>query len=488
MLEGVEISEARGAFPETAAGLTCDSRAVKPGDVFVALRGAAFDGHDFLADVASRRGGAAVVEEFRDADLPQLRVADTLAALPRLAANFYRRPAESISLIGVTGSNGKTTTTYLLEQLYAAMGESIGVIGTIEYRYADFHQEALTTTPLPDEMQRVLREIADRGCRRAAMEVSSHGLCLHRVDGILYDAGVFTNLSQDHLDFHNTMDAYREAKKRLFTHHLKPGGTAVINADDEAGRIYLSELSSLNALTFAIERPADVRAEAIEIGLQDVRFDLLLQGERFTVITALQGRHNVYNILGAAAAAYACGAKPETIAAAIETFRSAPGRLEPVENGIGALIAVDYSHTPDALEKCLETLRALPHNRILCVFGCGGDRDRGKRPQMGSIAQRLSDVVFVTSDNPRTEDPQRILDDIVEGMREGSPDYRVIADRREAIRAAVSDLGEGDALLIAGKGHETYQILGREKIHFDDREVARECLIEFGKGGGPDGA
>ena len=481
LFQGVEVLDVRGDLPKTVDGLVCDSRLVKPGDAFVALRGAASDGHRFLADVAGRDACVAVVEEYGDAALPQVRVADALASLPVLAANYYRHPAKAMNLIGVTGSNGKTTTTYLLEQIYQQMGEPIAVIGTIEYRYQDFRQDAQTTTPLAHEMQRVLREIADRGCARAAMEVSSHGLALHRVDGLEFQSAVFTNLSQDHLDFHHTMNDYRETKKRLFSEFLAKDGTAVFNLDDETGRRFADELKSVAQLNIAIERPADIQAQELDIRLEGTRFTLRFPNASFDVLTPLQGRHNVYNILCAVAAASSQGAGPAHLAQCVEQFRAAPGRLEQVENGIGALVVVDYSHTPDALEKCLETLNAVPHQRILTVFGCGGDRDRGKRPLMGAIALRLSDKTFVTSDNPRTEDPQAILDDIVAGMT-GAGESVVIADRDQAIRAAVEELQAGDILLIAGKGHETYQILGREKIHFDDRVAARAHLLDLGKG------
>jgi UDP-N-acetylmuramoyl-L-alanyl-D-glutamate--2,6-diaminopimelate ligase len=313
------------------------------------------------------------------------------------------------------------------------------------------------------------------------MEVSSHGLALHRVDGMKFQTAVFTNLSQDHLDFHHDMDDYRETKKRLFSEFLASDGTAVFNLDDEVGLRFSNELKTIKQLNIAIKREADIQALDLEIRLEGTRFTLRFPNETFDVLTPLQGRHNVYNILCAVAAAYSQGMKPAQLAQCVETLNAAPGRLEQVENDIGALVVVDYSHTPDALEKCLETLNAVPHQRVLTVFGCGGDRDKGKRPKMGAIALRLSDKAYATSDNPRTEDPQTILDDVVAGMT-GDGDFVVIADREQAIRAAVEELQAGDILLIAGKGHEDYQILGREKIHFDDREIARKHLCDLGKG------
>ncbi len=484
VFNGVEIQGIRGELPGHITGLACDSRAVKEGDLFVALRGQRVDGHDYLADVHARQACAAVVDHFCPPEnLLQIRVQDTLCALPQIAANYYHHPAQELKLVGITGSNGKTTCSYILESIFNAAGEETGVIGTIEYRYKNHHHAAPNTTPLAHDMHRLLRDISDAGCERVVMEVSSHGLMLHRVDAIQFETALFTNLSQDHLDFHKSMDEYREAKKRLFTKHLKTGGTGVINRDDETGRMYENEIKDRKTLTFAIDRPADFRAVNIALGLKGSRF--ILQNPEnlmLTISTPLLGRHNIYNILGSAAAAWAAGVPLNLIEKGIAQFQAVPGRLEPVPNAIGAQVVVDYCHTPDALDKCLQALRTLPHNRILTVFGCGGDRDTGKRPQMGKIALNLSDVVFLTSDNPRTEDPQKILREIEAGMNQPGKHYTTIENRREAIRAAAHELREGDILLIAGKGHEDYQIIGNEKIHFDDREAARDCLIECGKG------
>ncbi|MFB3784956.1 MAG: UDP-N-acetylmuramoyl-L-alanyl-D-glutamate--2,6-diaminopimelate ligase [bacterium] len=484
IFSGVEILETRGALPGVFEQLTCDSRETRAGGLFVALRGSAFDGHQFLADAAARGAGAAVVDRFGEpSTLPQIRVADTLAALPRVAANFYGNPARDLNITGVTGSSGKTTFTYLRESIWKAEGVRAAVIGTIEYRFDDQIRESPNTTPLPHEMQQLLREIADRGIRHVVMEVSSHGLALHRVDEIAFDVAVFSNLTPEHLDFHPTMDHYRETKKRLFTGHLKPEGTAVLNLDDETGRRFRDELAGRKLLTYAVEREADVRARGIDMSLDGFRFRLEFPGGRTCDIhSPLIGAHNVSNLVAAGAAAWASGTPVEVIQQGLEACHGVPGRLESVPNTIGAQVVVDYCHKPDALEKCLQALAVIPHQRIITLFGCGGDRDKRKRPLMGEIALRYSDRVIVTSDNPRTEDPEKIIEDIVAGMSSGRDRYRIIVDRREALRAGVTELRAGDILLVAGKGHETYQIIGRQKYPFDDREITRALLIEAGKG------
>ncbi|MBN2330115.1 MAG: UDP-N-acetylmuramoyl-L-alanyl-D-glutamate--2,6-diaminopimelate ligase [Candidatus Omnitrophica bacterium] len=483
VFEGISIREWRGAIPASIHGLTGDSRTIQSGDLFVALRGESFDGHDFLDQAAENGACAAVVERFNDAaSIPQILVENTLAALPHLAANFYDHPARELKIYGITGSNGKTTSSYLLESILQANGHKTAVIGTIEYRYAGKRMDAPNTTPLPHDMQRLLRDIVDSGVRHVIMEVSSHGLALHRVDEIRIGVALFTNLSQDHLDFHKNMDDYRETKKRLFTDYLTGDGVSVLNLDDLTGRRYAQELQGRSIMTFAIDRDADMRARDMELLLNGSRFTLEThRGDRVPLQTPLIGRHNASNILAAAAAAWAGGVSLDVIRRGIENVQAVPGRLESIPNGVSAQIVVDYCHTPDALEKCLHTLNAIPHERILTIFGCGGDRDRAKRPLMGEIALRFSDKVFVTSDNPRTEDPQRIIDDILAGMTHDANRYVVIPDRREAIRAGVQELQPGDLLLIAGKGHETYQILGRIKTPFDDRLITLEYLQQAGK-------
>ncbi len=483
LVEGVDIIEVRGAIPEQINDLCCDSRHLQAGDLFIALRGFSVDGHKFLPDAAKKGAGGAVVEQIDDqVAIPQIRVNDTLAALPRLAANFYSHPSRELYLIGITGSNGKTTATYILENIWKTAGIDPAVIGTIQYRFGNNTLDAPNTTPLAHDMQKLLRKITDSGIKWVIMEVSSHGIALHRIDEMHFNAALFLNLSQDHLDFHPDMEDYRETKKRLFSEFLSPQGTAVINIDDEAGRRIRDEINVENMVTFAIERKADVIARNIQTELHETRFDLEISGNELSIRTSLIGLHNVYNILGAAAIAWSCQLPIDSIRQGIEKMQCVPGRLEVVPNSIGAQVVVDYCHTPDALEKCLIALSAIPHKRLVTVFGCGGDRDRKKRPLMGGAALKYSDYVIVTSDNPRTEDPNRIIQDIEAGMSDSPDQYEVITNRKDALKAAIEMLQPEDILLIAGKGHETYQILGRTKIHFDDREYAREFLQETGKG------
>lgn len=487
MIEGknvfrdVQTIAVRGDLPHSFAQLTCDSRKVQPGGLFVALRGTTFDGHRFLSDAQRLGALGAVVEEWCDVSLPQIKVYDTLASLPKIAANFYRHPAQSLHLTGITGSNGKTTSTYLLETLLQSVNKPCGVIGTIEYRYGNHKIPAANTTPFPHELQYHFRQMADEGMGHAVMEVSSHGLSLHRVDEVLFDVAVFTNLSQDHLDFHHTMEEYREAKRLLFTRYLKPNGKAIINMDDETGRLFARDIPQDQLITYGIELPADVYATEIETTLTGNSFVLHLPNGSAHVNTPFIGKHNVYNVLGVCAAAYAQGLTLDEIKHGISQFQAVPGRLERVETTIGAQVVVDYCHTPDALEKCLETLDAIPHKRLITLFGCGGDRDPIKRPLMAKAAERWSGVVIVTSDNPRTENPAKIIADIMAGLTGSAKTIEVIEDRRQAIQYACGLLEEGDLLLLAGKGHEDYMIIGKEKHPFDDRIIAKDYLRQMGK-------
>ncbi len=479
----VDILEIRGSLPSHFESLTCDSREVHPGALFVALKGENFDGHQFLPQVHEQGGQAAVVQQWTEpSSLPQIRVKDTLASLPRLAANFYGHPSQKLHLTGITGSNGKTTTCYLLEHLWHHAGQEAALIGTIEYRYKGQRLEAPHTTPLPHAMHKLLADIVEAGNTHVFMEVSSHGLVLHRVDEMEFDEAIFMNLSRDHLDFHSTMEEYYQAKKRLFSHYLKPDGMAVINLDDEAGQRLTKEIPNKQIVTFATQKAADVVAHNIQLHIDGTTFDLQLPHEHCTIHTQLVGLHNVENILAAAALAHARGLFLSQIKEGIETFSSVPGRLESIPNSIGANVVVDYCHTPDALEKCLRALKALPHKRLITLFGCGGDRDTTKRAPMGEIALRYSDFILVTNDNPRREDPLRILQDIQQGMQSSPEKYTVIPDRRAAIRRGIEILQAGDVLLIAGKGHETYQLVGHKKIPFDDRQIARDFLEDMGKG------
>jgi len=479
LLDQLEVLEARGELPANIEALAYDSRKVAPGTCFIALRGTRTDGHCFLSAVESAGAAAAVVEEIpRDLNLPCVRVRDTLAAMPLLAAEFFGYPAREMTLAGFTGTNGKTSSTYLLEAIWTAAGVPSAVIGTIQYRWKDRAQKAPNTTPLALDLHGLLHNIREDGVRHVALEVSSHGLVLHRVDGLLFRAAAFTNLSPEHLDFHRDLEDYREAKAVLFERHLEADGRGVINTDDPHGRIIFSRLSGDRRMSFGLEPGVDITAEDIELLPEETVFDLKTPSWSRRLRCPHVGEHNLRNMLGAAGMGIALGISEEAVVQGLEADTIVPGRLEAIENSRGARILVDFAHTPDGLYQVLSSLNALPHRRIITVFGCGGDRDRSKRPLMGGIAQRHSDLAILTSDNPRTEDPMGIIDEVVAGMNGGDGPYEIVPDRRAAIARALDLAGEGDFLLVAGKGHETMQILGTELHHFDDRTVVKEILAE----------
>ncbi len=479
LLNGVEVLETRGVLPTYIEALAYDSREVKPGTCFIALRGTQTDGHRFLAAAESGGAAMAVVEEIPpDSSLPCVRVRDTLAAMPVLAAEFFGHPAREMTLAGFTGTNGKTSSTYLLEAIWSAAGVPSAVIGTIQYRWKDQSLKARNTTPLALDLHRLLHEIRKDGVRHVSMEVSSHGLVLHRVDGLFYRAAVFTNLSPEHLDFHRDLEDYGEAKAVLFERHLEEGGIGVINTDDPHGRNLFDRLPGERRLSFGLGSGVHITAGDIRLSPEQTVFDLQTPDWSRRIRCPHVGEHNLYNMLGAAGMGIALDVDEEAICGGLESPTTIPGRLEPIVNSRGARILVDFAHTSDGLYQVLKSLNALPHRRIITVFGCGGDRDRSKRPVMGGFAQRYSDLAILTSDNPRTEDPMAIIDEVISGMSEGAGSYEVEPDRRAAIARALALVGEGDILLVAGKGHETMQILGKELHHFDDRTVVREILAE----------
>jgi UDP-N-acetylmuramoyl-L-alanyl-D-glutamate--2,6-diaminopimelate ligase len=492
LIDGLKGAETiRGDLHLEVEGVAYDSRTVRPGRLFVALRGHARDGHAFLREAAESGAAALVAEAFPEVPgkAALIRVPDTREALAHMAGRFYREPYRSLDIVGITGTNGKTSTTYLLEAILEEAGARPGVIGTINYRYGRTRKPAPVTTPESLDLMAVLREMADHRVTHAVMEVSSHALDQGRVRGCPMRVVVFTNLSRDHLDYHEGMEDYFKAKSILFRPREGGGvpgeGPAVINLDDPKGAELVS-LCGRPVRTYGLGSRCDVRAEVLAEDREGLRAELRAPEGRIGIRTALIGRINLYNILAAAGAALSLGVGLEEVASGIERVESIPGRLERVKNRRGLSILVDYAHTPDALEKALETVRPLVTGRLITVFGCGGDRDRGKRPEMGALAGRLSDLVLVTSDNPRTEDPLEIIAQVEQGVRasgapflgNGSADlrgergYAVQPDRREAIRRAVEAAGREDMVLIAGKGHEDYQVLGTERIHFDDREEA----------------
>jgi UDP-N-acetylmuramoyl-L-alanyl-D-glutamate--2,6-diaminopimelate ligase len=479
LLDGVDVLEIRGELPVHIETLAYDSRKVAPGTCFIALRGTRTDGHRFL-DVAESAGAAmAVVEEIpQNRSLPCVRVRDTLATTPLLAAEFFGHPARDLTLAGFTGTNGKTSSTYLLEAIWSAAEIPSAVIGTIQYRWKDRALKAPNTTPLALDLHGLLHDVREDGVRHVALEVSSHGLVLHRVDGLLFQAAAFTNLSPEHLDFHRDLEDYREAKALLFERHLAADGAGVINTDDPHGQILFERLPGDRRLSFGLEPGVDVTAEEIVLEPEESAFDLKTPSWSRRIRSPHVGEHNLRNMLGVAGMGIALGISEEAIVQGLEAETTVPGRLEAIENSRGARILVDFAHTPDGLLQVLKSLNALPHRKIITVFGCGGDRDRAKRPLMGGIAQRHSDLAILTSDNPRTEDPMGIIAEVLAGMADDGGTYEVVPDRREAIARGLKLVGEGDFLLVAGKGHETMQILGTELHHFDDRTVVKEILAE----------
>jgi UDP-N-acetylmuramoyl-L-alanyl-D-glutamate--2,6-diaminopimelate ligase len=458
-----------GPLPDVVTMLTDDSRAATPGSAFVAVRGRLQDGHRYLPDAGKQGIALAVVEDASATDVPALIVRDARRAVALLGAHVHGYPGQALSIVGVTGTSGKTTTVSILRHLLdtpQTPAASIGTLGVlVGGAGTPLAGGAGLTTPGPLELQRVLRGLVEAGVRRVAMEVSSHALDQHRVDGVAYQAAVFTNLSRDHLDYHEGVEAYLAAKARLVS-LLEPGGTLVINGE-------APEWAALPPWPRTIRfgfASADVAATDVAYDSSGSRWTLSAGGSSAAVRLPLMGDFNVSNALGAAAAAWALGEPVSVIADRLGTLRQIPGRLERTLDR--PVVLRDYAHKPDALERALLALRPFTPGRIIVVFGCGGDRDRGKRPIMGGIAERLADLVIVTSDNPRTEDPERILDEIEAGMTRGR--HARIEDRRLAIAHAMGEAREGDVVLLAGKGHETYQIRGTTSLPFDEREIVRE--------------
>jgi UDP-N-acetylmuramoyl-L-alanyl-D-glutamate--2,6-diaminopimelate ligase len=451
--------------------LAYDNRSVTPGTLFFCVPGMTRDGHEFAPDAVARGAVALVVQRPLDLGVPEIRVSDVRAAMAPAAARFNGDPSAKLKVIGITGTNGKTTTAFLVRSLMEADGKPTGLLGTVKSVIGGVVREVQRTTPEAIDLQRHLRSMLESGDHACAIEVSSHALELHRADAIHFAAAIFTNLTQDHLDFHPTMEAYFLAKRRLFT-DADPA-VAVVNIDDEYGARLAGERSG--TITFALDSDADYRARRVTADLSGSRYALSTPEGEIEVTTSLRGRFNVYNVLGALAATRALGVPLETAVAALRDAEHVPGRFEPVDEGQPFAVLVDYAHTPDSLDNVLRAARGLAgEGRVHVVFGCGGDRDRGKRPMMGEIARRLADRVIVTSDNPRSEDPEAIIQEVLAGS---GPDVEHNADRRQAIAAAIAAADAGDVVVIAGKGHEQGQEFGAgRKVPFDDVSVAREAL------------
>ena len=461
-----------GSWPDTEiTGLTCDSRRVEPGWVFVCLCGTASDGHDFARNAAEK--GAAVILAERETDTAVQRLLpDTHAVWPLLCANWFGHPADGLHLIGFTGTNGKTTSTFLTKHILERAGHRVGLIGTIQNMVGDEVLPSDHTTPDAYELQELFRQMADRGCDCVVMEVSSHALAQGRTAGLTFDVGVFTNLTQDHLDYHKTMENYMQAKKRLFLQSR----CAIVNRDDPWAEA-MTQGITCPVYSFSLgDDRADYTARNVRQRPDGVDFELLATGAIGRVRLKTPGLFSVYTAMGSAACALALGVPFDTVTAALSETAGVKGRAEVVPTGRDFTVVIDYAHTPDGLENICKTMRECCHGRLIVVFGCGGDRDRGKRPKMGAVAAKYADVAVVTSDNPRSEEPEAIIAEILTGMDGMTGEKQVIPNRIEAIRWALSHAKAGDTVLLAGKGHETYQILKDRTIHLDEREVVADAL------------
>jgi len=499
LLRKLPDAETHGDMNVCINSLTCDSRTVQPGALFFALRGSQADGHSYINKAIEAGATAVILEDATaaPAGLPWVRVGDGRAAMGSIAAHFNDDPTATKPLIGITGTNGKTTTTYLIEAIMAAAGQPAAVLGTISYRFGTTSIGASHTTPESTELQRAFRELSDAGAEAFVMEVSSHALEQKRVDGCHFDVGIFSNLTRDHLDYHGDMEQYLAAKIRLFSELLKPDGVkatrlAAVNMDDPYG-VRIKAAASCPVVTYGMGMDWDVRPEEVHLSVKGISGVLHTPKGEFPFASALLGRFNLSNILAAVAAGVALGLPLTAIKAGIEGHNTVPGRMEQVKNRHGITCLVDYAHTGDALENVLATVKEIATGRIITVFGCGGDRDNGKRPIMGNIAASMSDLAIVTSDNPRTEDPSAILKQIKAGitplfLHEYRPNglaesfkekgFTLLENRHEAIRLAITLAHPGDIVLLAGKGHEDYQIIGTTKHHFDDREEAEAAFAE----------
>ncbi len=473
-----DFSVVPGENPEITS-IEMDSREVKQGSLFICIEGYTVDGHDFVAQAVQNGAAAIIAQKHMEAAVPVIKVRDTKRAMAILADTFYEHPTKELHLVGITGTNGKTSTSYLIEQMMRGAGKSTGVIGTIGMKINDETYEVKNTTPDSLTLQKMFHQMNEKNVETAVMEVSSHALHMGRVHGCQYDVTVFTNLTQDHLDYHKTMDAYRAAKSLLFSQLGNGFDTerpkyAILNIDDDASKEYIIATQAI-VITYGIDNDSDIMAKDIEMTSTGTRFTLIVGEESRTVQMKLVGKFNVYNVLAAVGASLVSGIELDNIVKTIENLRNVSGRFELVEAGQDFAVIVDYAHTPDSLENVLRTIQQFAKGNIYCVVGCGGDRDKTKRPIMAELAEKHADFPIFTSDNPRSEDPEAILKDMEAGV-EGTS-YQTIIDRKEAIEHAISQAKAGDVVLIAGKGHETYQIIGKEVLDFDDHLVAKEAIL-----------
>lgn len=472
LLFGVETVSVSGSLDVEITGVTNDSRAVREGYLFIAVRGFETDGHRYIPS-AVKNGAAAVVAEEPAEGVTSVTVASSRLAEALIAANFYGRPAEELCMVGVTGTNGKTTTTNLVKTiLEGTTGKKVGLIGTNKNVIGDVEEDAERTTPDSLELHALLRRMVDAGCEYCVMEVSSHALYLDRVAGIRFSAAAFTNLTEDHLDFHKTMDAYAEAKSRIF----RQCDWAVINIDDPYSKVMLDAALSRVTTFSTKDYSASLSAQDIRLKPDGVSFRILCEDGIKLVRLGIPGMFSVYNALCALSIAKALRINTDRAIEALASSHGVKGRAEIVPTGRDFTVLIDYAHSPDAMVNILRTVRGFAKGRVVLLFGCGGDREREKRPVMGAIAVQMADMVYITSDNPRTEEPGEIIREILEGVKNTKTPYRVIENRRDAIKAALGDALADDVIILAGKGHETYQIIGKEKFHFDEREIVADIL------------
>ena len=488
ILSTLDVQQVQSNQNVSIQDITADSRAVKPNSLFIALDGATVDGHNYI-DKAVDAGAVAVIVS-KPVTVPDdvcvITVSDTRQAMMVCVPYFFDYPANRMRMVGVTGTNGKTTTTHMIRHILKAQGHKVGVIGTVHIMIGDTSYPIHNTTPDVVDLQHILHQMVQENVEYCVMEVSSHALALGRVSGVEFDTAVFTNLTQDHLDFHKTFENYLAAKCKLFeqvsaSDQVKDNKGAVINIDDSYGHRVM-EKTTAPTITYSTLGKGTLNASDVHMSTKNSQYTVNYKGESYPVSMNTTGLFNVYNTLAAIGACLQEGISMEAIDTALKTFSSVPGRFELIEEGQDFAVVVDYAHTPDGLQNILETAKAIKENRIIIVFGCGGDRDATKRPIMGRIAAEYGDKIYVTSDNPRTEDPVQIVKDVEVGVKEALRDgtsYEVIVDRREAINHAIHDAKAGDIVIIAGKGHENYQILKNETIHFDDREEARKALKEI---------
>lgn len=488
IISTLDVQQVQGDQNVSIQDITADSRAVKPNSLFIALDGATVDGHNYI-DKAVAAGAVAVIVS-KPVTVPDdvcvITVSDTRQAMMVCVPYFFDYPANRMRMVGVTGTNGKTTTTHMIRHILKAQGHKVGVIGTVHIMIGDTSYPIHNTTPDVVDLQHILYQMVQENVEYCVMEVSSHALALGRVSGVEFDTAVFTNLTQDHLDFHKTFENYLAAKCKLFeqvsaSDQVKDNKGAVINIDDSYGHRVM-EKTTAPTITYSTLGKGTLNASDVHMSTKNSQYTVNYKGESYPVSMNTTGLFNVYNTLAAIGACLQEGISMEAIDTALKTFSSVPGRFELIEEGQDFAVVVDYAHTPDGLQNILETAKAIKENRIIIVFGCGGDRDATKRPIMGRIAAEYGDKIYVTSDNPRTEDPVQIVKDVEVGVKEALRDgtsYEVIVDRREAINHAIHDAKAGDIVIIAGKGHENYQILKNETIHFDDREEARKALKEI---------